>query len=646
MPVARQLFRPRRALQTSQSIMTAAAVDGDLREFGCVCERQCQRRRARLEPSLPPAGIGAQAAENAALENQRRPATRFAAIGQQNEAVVLLLQSPPAGDCSTALAGSGDVGRLQSGGDVVDTGQRPDRRQQRRVRRDPGAVATVAVEEIAGVAGGIADRRSAAGAETREPVARLVDPGDEFVAGRCRPGMCLPDQQFGAFGRATAPGVRVEHPAQDFLLLGGGKREEAIAVIGDVGRSDFAEAAAGSDHRRVRPDDRLEAGLGGRVGGEAAQGAQQSGFDANAAGQPRQQHRQQRVWRRHARRRRFGRWHRRRAGVARAQGTQPVRAVEAMHLGVTQRFGRHQRRRHRQPGDRQRAVFGEAARELLPRRGARRVAGEQAEVAENQHPRRRRRQGNRPGDGQGRAAPRNDRARGEWRVIDDPQPQPALAVPPAHFIQQLAIVGVVRNEPVREIDDNVHLAPPAAQQPPWQALRRAPKRQLADQCRHVERAAPWRRQRALQRRPQARAADQRRVRRVAGSPRLAVETRQRQQRLVVGRGLRGIDGVLDEREMRRRKGRPAPDVGGGSLTRPGAAGVGCWLLPLAGRQIASLLRLRLRMQVEEAGERRQGGLDRLLAAGRLRTMGGDGRAQQVGAAGEAATNGHDFAKHP
>ncbi|KFB66538.1 MAG: hypothetical protein CAPSK01_004058 [Candidatus Accumulibacter vicinus] len=98
--------------------------------------------------------------------------------------------------------------------------------------------------------------------------------------------------------------------------------------------------------------------------------------------------------------------------------------------------------------------------------------------------------------------------------------------------------------------------------------------------------------------------------------------------------------------MRRRKGRPAPDVGGGSLTRPGAAGVGCWLLPLAGRQIASLLRLRLRMQVEEAGERRQGGLDRLLAAGRLRTMGGDGRAQQVGAAGEAATNGHDFAKHP
>ncbi|MBL8881190.1 MAG: hypothetical protein JNG88_18945, partial [Phycisphaerales bacterium] len=127
---------------------------------------------------------------------------------------------------------------------------------------------------------------------------------------------------------------------------------------------------------------------------------------------------------------------------------------------------------------------------------------------------------------------------------------------------------------------------------------------------------------------------------------LAVETRQRQQRLVPGRCLRGIGGVLDEREMRRREGWPALDVCGGSLTRPGAAGVGRWLLTFAGRQIASLLRLRLRMQAEEAGERSEGGFDRLLAAGRLRTSGGDGRTQQVGAAGEAATNGHDFAKHP
>ncbi|KFB74686.1 MAG: hypothetical protein AW06_004370 [Candidatus Accumulibacter cognatus] len=219
-------------------------------------------------------------------------------------------------------------------------------------------------------------------------------------------------------------------------------------------------------------------------------------------------------------------------------------------------------------------------------------------------------------------------------------------MPPAHFIQQLAVVGVVGNEPVREIDDDVHLAPPAAQQPPRQALRRAQQRQFADQGRHVERAAPWRRQRPLQRRPQARAADQRRVRRAAGSPRLAVEAGQRRQGLALGCCLRFIDGVLDEREMRRREGRPAPDLGGGSLTRPGAAGVGRWLLPFAGRQIASLLRLRLRMQVEEEGERRQGGFDRLLAARRFCAMGGDGRAQQVGAAGEAVTNGHDFAKHP
>jgi hypothetical protein len=117
--------------------MATASVDCDLGELRGASDRQRQRAGRRLDPSLPPAGIRTQRAEDAALDGQRRPAarSRFAAIWQQNEAVVLLPQPPRAGgsSCASALAGGGDIGRLQAGGNVVDTGQRPDRRQQRRV---------------------------------------------------------------------------------------------------------------------------------------------------------------------------------------------------------------------------------------------------------------------------------------------------------------------------------------------------------------------------------------------------------------------------------------------------------------------------------------------------------------------------------
>ena len=55
-----------------------------------------------------------------------------------------------------------------------------------------------------------------------------------MVLARLGPGVCLPDQQLGRFGRAPPPGVQVQRPFERRDLLVGAQLGKGLAVWGNV----------------------------------------------------------------------------------------------------------------------------------------------------------------------------------------------------------------------------------------------------------------------------------------------------------------------------------------------------------------------------------------------------------------------------